>query len=295
MSARADGPLTQGQVLWTPPAGRSRADSRSAAISTGSKRERGLAFPGYHDLWRWSVTDADGFWSATGSSTRSSDPRSTGGRRHDAMPGRWFAGAQLNYARHLLSDPHQDDKIAVLAYSQTRDNVRSDLRRPARAGREGPRGPSRLGVGRGDRVAAYLPNIPETLVAFLATASIGAIWAACAPEFGPQRPRPVRADRAEGPADDQRLPLRCQARRPRDRSPRSEGLPIAPPRRPRSVRGGATSLPDTVALGRAPRRAGAADFDRCPFDHPLYVLFSSGTTGIPKAIVHGHGGILLST
>ena len=132
------------------------------------------------------------------------------------MPGaRWFEGSRLNYAEHALGTPEDIDRIAVIAHSQTRAPIEltfGELREQvarARAGLE------RLGVGPGDRVVAYLPNIPETLVAFLATASLGAIWATCAPEFGPRSViAQVRDRRAEGTADSRRLPLRRAPDRP---------------------------------------------------------------------------------
>jgi len=148
------------------------------------RRERGLAFDGYDELHRWSVEDLEGFWSAVAEfyAVRfATPPERVLGRRE--MPGaEWFPGATLNYAEHAVGGP--DDEVAVLAYSQTRDRVEltwEQLRDQVARARAGL---ARLGVGRGDRVVAYLPNIPEALVAFLATASLGAIWASCAPEFG---------------------------------------------------------------------------------------------------------------
>src|SRR3954470_1758388 len=150
------------------------------------ERERGLGFDGYDALHRWSVDDQEGFWSAVAEFFRvrvAAPPERAPGRRE--MPrAEWFPGATLNYAQHAVGLPEDADRVAVLAYSQTRDRqeltwgqLRDQVAR-ARAGLQ------RLGVGRGDRVVAYLPNIPETLVAFLATASLGAIWASVSPEFG---------------------------------------------------------------------------------------------------------------
>src|ERR671920_2314383 len=146
----------------------------------------GLAFEGYDELHRWSVEDLEGFWSAVAEFLDvrfATPPERVLGRRE--MPGaEWFPGATLNYTEHAVGLPEDADEIAVLAYSQTRDRQEltwGRLREQVARARAGLR---RLGVGRGDRVVAYLPNIPEALVAFLATASLGAIWASCAPEFG---------------------------------------------------------------------------------------------------------------
>ncbi len=177
--------LAQGEVLWTPPADVAERTELGSYLAW-LRRERGLDFPGYDELWQWSVTDLEGFWSSLWDyfGIRASVPyeRVLGSR---AMPGaEWFPGARLNYAEHMLGRDDDAGEVAVVAHSQTRDPVeltfgelRAQVAR-ARAGLE------RLGVGPGDRVVAYLPNIPETLVAFLATASLGAVWATCPPEFG---------------------------------------------------------------------------------------------------------------
>ncbi len=198
------------------------------------------------------------------------------------MPGaRWFEGARLNYARHLLADTSRDDDVAVVAYSQTRDRVEltfGELRDQVARARAGLAG---LGVGPGDRVAAYLPNIPETLVAFLATASLGAIWASCAPEFGARsvvdrfaQVEPKVLLVVAG------LPVRRQGRRPDRRGRRDLPGPARRSSTSSRCRTAATPLahtvswPDLLAGPDAP-----LEFEPVPFDHPLYVLFSSGTTG----------------
>jgi acetoacetyl-CoA synthetase len=165
-------------------------------------QRRGHRFADYDELWRWSIHDLEGFWAAVWEffGVRASVPytRVLSGRE---MPGvRWFEGARLNYAEHALA--HRGCRPAVIGQSQTVDPIewsRDDLRDQVARVRAGL---VHLGVGRGDRVAAYLPNIPETIAAFLATASLGAIWTSCAPEFGVRsvldRVRPGRADGAAG-------------------------------------------------------------------------------------------------
>ncbi|WP_407567014.1 acetoacetate--CoA ligase [Polymorphospora sp. A560] len=288
----------QGEILWTP-----RADVREHTRIGDYLRwlgeRRGLDFADYEELWRWSVTDLDAFWRSiwdyfeviahTAPTATVEDP---------AMPGtRWFPGATLNYAEHVLRMPGlADDAPVVVAHSQTRAPVTltaAQLRERVRRVRAGLR---RLGVGPGDRVAAYAPNIPETFVLMLATASLGAIFSSCAPEFGTrsvtdrwQQIEPTVLVAVDGYR---------YGEKPIDR--RAE---VA------AIRAALPSVVHTVLLGYLdPAATGdgtltwsdlAADtdeplaFEAVPFDHPLYVLYSSGTTGLPKPIVHGHGGILL--
>ncbi|HEX2298845.1 MAG TPA: AMP-binding protein, partial [Pseudonocardiaceae bacterium] len=259
------------------------------------ERERGLAFDGYDTLHRWSVDDLEGFWSAVAEffGVRFAEPpERVLGRRE--MPGaEWFPGATLNYAEHAVGLPEDADEIAVLAYSQTRDRQEltwGQLRQQVARARAGLR---RLGVGRGDRVVAYLPNIPETLVAFLATASLGAVWASCAPEFGA---RSV-VDRFGQIEPTVLLAVAGYGYGAKDVDRREQvaeiraGLPTV--RHVVHVPYGANTLPDALGWDELLAEPGELAFDPVPFAHPLCVLFSSGTTGKPKAIVHGHGGILL--
>ena len=293
----AAGPSTvveQGQVLWTP-----RADWRDTtqigAFVRFLEARDGLRFDHWNALWQWSVDDLDGFWSAIWEhfGVESETPYDSV-LADRSMPGaRWFEGARINYARHLLADPSRGDEVAVVAYSQTRDRVEltfGELRHQVAQARAGLAG---LGVGPGDRVAAYLPNIPEALVAFLATASLGAIWSSCAPEFGARsvvdrfaqvEPKVllVVAGYRFGAKDVDRAAEVTEICR---------GLPTVE-HVVQVPYGGETlahtlSWPDLLAVEEP------LTFEPVAFDHPLYVLFSSGTTGKPKAIVHGHGGILL--
>ncbi|MEU9788227.1 acetoacetate--CoA ligase [Streptomyces phaeochromogenes] len=262
-------------------------------------RTRDLAFTGYRDLHDWSVTDIEGFWSSIWDhfDVRTHTPYDRVLGRRDMPGAEWFPGATLNYAEHALRWAEATpDGVAVLARSQTRGPLEltwGELADQVARARAGLR---RLGVGRGDRVVAYLPNIPETLVAFLATASLGAVWASCAPEFGA---RGV-IDRFSQIEPTVLLATAGYRYGTKDIDRRDEvtairaGLPTL--RHTVHVPYGPGELTDTVAwadLLAEPADPSDPGFDPVPFAHPLCVLFSSGTTGKPKPIVHGHGGILL--
>ncbi|MDH5332684.1 MAG: acetoacetate--CoA ligase [Thermoleophilia bacterium] len=264
---------------------------------------RGLDLPDYEALWRWSVDDLEGFWGAIWEffDVRSHTPfeRVLASRQ---MPGaRWFPGATVNYAEHTFR-AHDRAAVAIRHASELRplgEVTWGELE--ARTARIAA-GLRSLGVGPGDRVAAYLPNIPEAVAGFLACASLGAVWSSCSPDFGARsvvdrfaqiEPRVLLAVdgyRYGGRDFDRRDVLAAlQEEIPTlahtvvlgylDPSPGLERL--------RDTR----TWDELEGLGAG---AGLA-FEVVPFDHPLWVLYSSGTTGLPKAIVHGHGGILLET
>jgi len=256
--------------------------------------ERGLEFEDFSALHAWSVTEIEDFWTAI---WEYFDVRATtlpeAVLRGTEMPDfHWFPGAELNYAEHCLR--HDPASTAIIAISQTRDDIElsfdalSDQVRRVRAGLQ------RLGVGPGDRVVAYLPSIPETVVAFLATASLGAIWASCAPEFG-SRAVLDRFDQL-----DPKVLLVVGGYRYGEKS-------IDRTAEVAAIRAGLPTVEHVVGVQYGPFAADGdlawsdlladtdapLEYEPVAFEHPLYVLFSSGTTGKPKPIVHGHGGILL--
>jgi acetoacetyl-CoA synthetase len=285
------------RILWSPP----RDVLETTRIGDYLRflgRSRNLFIDSYDPLWRWSVAEIEEFWKSIWDYfgvVAHAPPAGVLPVR--VMPGaRWFPGATINYAEHTLA---RAADVAIVARSQTRGAdvtlTRAELAdQVARAAA----GLERLGVGRGDRVVAYLPNVPETIVAFLATASLGAVFSSCAPEFGPR----AVADRVR--QIEPRVLIACDGYRyggrEIDRSrevallraelPTLEATVILPYLRPDLD---PDRFPGALAWDELVSRPAPLFFEPVPFDHPLYILYSSGTTGLPKAIVHGHGGILL--
>ena len=290
-----------GDVLWAPPRDL-RSSTELGRFLTWLQEQRGLHLSGYAELHAWSVGELEQFWGAIatfyGVRFHSPPERVLGSR---AMPGtEWFPGATLNYAEHLLGLPEDRDRIAILARSQTRPPSALTFGELAEQVARVRAGLAALGVRRGVCVAAYMPNIPETLVAFIATASLGATWAACAIEFGPRSV--IERFKQVQPAvlltvpgygfRDRYIPRTAEVEAIRAGLPSLRhviGVPYGDGEPPAGVVSW-DSLVENDANAAAPP---ALAFEPVPFDHPLYVLFSSGTTGLPKAIIHSHGGQLL--
>ena len=293
--------IREGELLWTPSKVR-RDRSQVMRYMRWLKEHRGLDLASYEALWRWSITDLESFWHSIwdyfGVQASASFTRVLGRR---SMPGaEWFPGARLNYAGYILARERPDATAIMsireggvlqrMSWATLGDQVRilaTQLRR--------------MGVKPGDRVAAVLPNGPQAAIATLATTSIGAIWSCCGPDFGTkgvlERFRQltptvffyVDAYQYGGKHYDRTAELHDVLK----------GLDtvqhaIRVPYDADSKQAAPAGVHCWDELLNEPRIA-PADFtcEQVPFEHPLWILFSSGTTGLPKPIVHGHGGILL--
>ena len=270
------------------------------------REQRGLVFDDYDALWRWSTTDLDAFWQSIWDyfALQSPTPHSAA-LANNVMPGaQWFPGAQVNYARQVLRHAdaaHAAGVPAVVSSNEKRQQRELSWPELRRQVASLALHLQDQGVQPGDRVAAYLPNVPETLVAFLATVSIGGVWSVCAPDMGTH----AVLDRFQQIAP--KVLMACDgvthAGRDHDRLGVLAELRAALPSVQHTLLLG--NLDATVSVAGCARWACAtarndaemANFEPLwlAFDHPLWIVYSSGTTGLPKPIVHGHGGMLLKS
>ena len=291
--------------LWEPSA-TLKQQSNMTAYMGWLEAEQGLTFADYDALYQWSIDNLETFWQSIWDyfDIQSSMPYHQVLSSH-TMPGaQWFEGARLNFAEHVFR-ARSDARPAIMAESEFRelyevswDELESQVARLASYLRG-------LGVQSGDRVAAYMPNIPETVVAFLATNSIGAVWSSCSPDFGtssvvdrfqqisPKVLFAVDGYRYNNKAID-RLPELAQLQ---EALPSLEKIVLLDYVGSAPETGSGNSKVESwgraLTFDNSINNATTIEFEQVPFDHPIWILYSSGTTGIPKAITHGHGGALI--
>jgi len=294
------GPVSAGDLLWTPSQERI-ADANMTAFMAWLKQTRGLDFGGYAELWQWSVTDLEGFWQAIwdyNDIVVESPPTAALGSK--TMPGaEWFPGASLNYAENVLHR-ERPGEVALYYHSETTpvtalywDDLGKNVRILATRLRDD------LGVRPGDRVASCLPNIPEAVTAMLAATSIGAIWTSVSPDFGWRgvldrfrqlQPKVLicTGGYRYGGKDYDRSGELKEIIADLDCIEHVIYLPFGDIPAPAQDAKSWHDLLDHPAI-----EPSEFEFHRGPFGMPLWILFSSGTTGLPKAITHSHGGILI--
>ncbi len=288
--------MAQGDLLWSPSAERMKRSNMTAFMAFVNERHD-VSFQDYDDLYRWSINAIPDFWRASwhfSGIVHSASPDTI--LDNAILPGaRWFTGARLNFAENLLR--YRDERVALVSWQEhgarrqfTYTELYAHVAKLARWMRS-------VGIGPGDRVAGFLPNIPEAVIAMLAATSIGAVWSSCSPDFG-QEAAVDRFGQIEPrllfTADSNtylgaRHDSLAKARAVRNRIPSISLLIVID-----STETLSTLDPGEVAWREViSNDATSIEFTQLPFEHPVYILYSSGTTGKPKCIVHGAGGTLL--
>ena len=290
----------EGTLLWEPSES-FKEDSNIYHYMRWLRDEKNLSFDDYAELWEWSVTDLEGFWASVWEycNVKASKPYEEVLAKREMPGAEWFTGAELNYAEHVFEKARADEP-AILHQSELRPLGQMSWRELRERTAALAAGLKDMGVERGDRVVAYLPNVPEAIIALLAVSSIGAVWSSCSPDFGagsvtdrfkqiePKVLIAVDGYRYGGKDYDRTQVVgKLQGE-----IPTLERTVILPYLQKEPDTG---SLEDVVMWDQllGPYEDADLQFEQVPFDHPLWVLYSSGTTGLPKAIVHSQGGILM--
>jgi acetoacetyl-CoA synthetase len=284
--------MSENPIIWQPSRERLEDSAMFAFM-------RACNFESYDELYRWSITDLEGFWQAlcdhfdVGFSKRAENVLEQTG---DMTTARWFVGGELNFAEHLLRHKGNRAAIVFCGENAARREISFDLLRQQVA--DTAAGLREAGVSKGDRVAGYLPNCPEAMIAMLATSSIGAVWSSCSPDFGINgvvdrfgqiEPRVLFC--ADGYFYNGKTIDCLQSVAGISAKIESIEKVVVVPFTGNDVDASSiknAQLWDEFAVGNS-----ALQFESLPFDHPLYIMYSSGTTGVPKCIVHGAGGTLI--
>ncbi len=295
-------PIEEGTLLWQPTEDVIRR-AKLTHYMRWLQQTHNLTFESYDQLWRWSVSALDAFWQSIWdytAITASQMPVQT--IAANKMPATdWFPGARLNYAENIFAAMARSGATLIVASEEggVVELGHDELLQQTQALAQALRG---MGVGRDDRVVAFLPNIPEAVAGLLATASLGAVWSSCSPDFGARsvldrfsqiEPRVLLACdgyRYNGKSfDRQEVVATLQAELPSLQH--TVLIPLLHGDRVAHRLQNVMLWPDIISA--SPEPAQKLTCEQVPFDHPLWVVYSSGTTGLPKPIVHGHGGILL--
>ena len=293
-------PITEGTLLWEP-SEKLKSESNIIHYMTWLKEQRGLEFHDYNALWQWSVTNIGDFWATLWDFFEIMASKPYTKVLEGKMPNaKWFLGSELNYVEHVFRSMNSDypallfqseiQPLMEVSWSELHEKISS----VAASLRD-------LGVEKGDRVAAFLPNIPETVIAFLATASIGAIWSSCSPDFGtrsvidrfkqiePKILFAVDGYQYGGKAFERQSAVA----RLQEVLPSLEKTVMVPYLDKDAGTKGFEKLKNLLLWDDLLGKSRDLIYEQVPFDHPIWVVYSSGTTGLPKGLVHGHGGVLM--